>query len=86
MRALRQARELLPFPMLGIDTDNGSEFINNELLEYCREEKLTFTRSRPYKENPNLCAEEIFHALRRDYSGQFKDGQLRTLQSRVKVR
>ena len=36
-------KELLPFSVLGIDTDNGSEFINYELLDFCKENKITFT-------------------------------------------
>ncbi len=39
--ALKRARQLLPFPLLGIDTDNGVEFINVELLAYCEAEQLT---------------------------------------------
>ena len=46
VHALQQARGLFPFPILGIDTDNGSEFINEELLAYCASEQLTFTRGR----------------------------------------
>jgi hypothetical protein len=42
--ALQQERARLPFPLLGIDSDNGSEFINNELRRYCEQEQLTFTR------------------------------------------
>ena len=41
--------QLLPFKMLGIDVDNGSEFINYDLLSYCEENAITFTRSRAYK-------------------------------------
>src|SRR3989338_8759093 len=44
--ALKDIRARLPFPLLGIDSDNGSEFINNHLLRYCRQEKITFTRGR----------------------------------------
>jgi hypothetical protein len=44
--------------LLGIDTDNGGEFINNSLLSFCREEKLTFTRSRPYKKNDQCHLEQ----------------------------
>jgi hypothetical protein len=58
MRALKHARRLLPFQLLGIDTDNGCEFINKELLSFCREEKLTFTRSRPYKKNDQCHVEQ----------------------------
>ena len=42
--ALKEIRAELPFPILGIDSDNGSEFINDELFRYCEQEKLTFTR------------------------------------------
>jgi hypothetical protein len=45
MRALKHAQRLLPFQLLGIDTDNGCEFINKELLSFCREEKLTFAEA-----------------------------------------
>ena len=45
--ALVRARAQLPFPLVGIDSDNGGEFINAHLLRYCQQEQLTFTRSRP---------------------------------------
>jgi len=51
-------REHLPFPLLGIDSDNGSEFINSELLRYCQQEKLVFTRSRPYQKNDGCHVEQ----------------------------
>jgi hypothetical protein len=44
-------RQRLPFPLLGIDSDNGSEFINDLLYHYCLDEEITFTRSRPYRKN-----------------------------------
>ena len=56
--ALGQARQRLPFPLLGIDTDNGCEFINHEMLRYCRQEEITFTRCRPYKKNDQAHVEE----------------------------
>ena len=46
--ALQQMRQRLPFPLLGIDSDNGGEFINDLLYQYCLDEKITLTRSRPY--------------------------------------
>jgi hypothetical protein len=49
--AVRQMRQRLPFPLLGIDSDNGGEFINELLYRYCLDEKITFTRSRPYQKN-----------------------------------
>jgi len=51
VKAIEAARRLIPFPMLGLDTDNGKESINHTLLDYCRREEITFTRSRPYKKN-----------------------------------
>ena len=56
--ALEQVRERLPFPLLGIDSDNGSEFLNDHLLRYCRAEKITFTRSRPYWKNDQAHVEQ----------------------------
>jgi hypothetical protein len=50
--------ESLPFPLLGIDSDNGSEFINNELYRYCTQQHITFTRSRPYKNNDGCHVEQ----------------------------
>lgn len=50
--------ELLPFKLLGVDTDNGSEFINYELLNFCKDQKITFTRSRAYKKNDQAHVEE----------------------------
>ncbi|BCL83685.1 hypothetical protein ccbrp13_61500 [Ktedonobacteria bacterium brp13] len=52
--ALRHARQLFPFPVLGLDTDNGGEFINEALLCYCEQEQITFTRGRPSLKN-DMC-------------------------------
>ncbi len=48
----------LPFDLLGIDSDNGSEFINDLLYRYCQDEKITFTRSRPYQKNDQAHVEQ----------------------------
>ena len=56
--ALHAMRPDLPFPMLGIDSDNGSEFINDLLYHYCINNKITFTRSRPYKKNDQAHVEQ----------------------------
>jgi hypothetical protein len=56
--ALRQMRQRLPFPLLGIDSDNGSEFINDLLYRYCLDEKITFTRSRPYQKKDQAHVEQ----------------------------
>ena len=58
IEALKIAQQLLPFRLLGLDTDNGSEFINYALLEFCKENKITFTRSRAYKKNDQAHVEE----------------------------
>jgi hypothetical protein len=57
-QALMLARSRLPFPLRGIDSDNGVEFINAHLLRYCQDEQLTFTRSRPYKKNDQAYVEQ----------------------------
>lgn len=49
--AIDRIRSRIPFPMLGIDSDNGSEFINNNLRRYCEANRITFTRCRPYRKN-----------------------------------
>jgi hypothetical protein len=54
LAGFQRARTLFPFPLLGVDTDNGSEFINEELVAYCEQEHLTFTRGRPYRK-PDQC-------------------------------
>ena len=56
--ALTAVSKRLPFPLLGLDTDNGSEFINYEMLKFCRREQITFTRSRAYKKNDQAYVEE----------------------------
>jgi len=56
--SLEVLQQILPFPLLGLDTDNGSEFINYALLDFCRIHKITFTRSRAYKKNDQAHVEE----------------------------
>jgi hypothetical protein len=56
--ALEDIRSKLPFPMRGIDSDNGSEFINYHLMAYCKAKQIEFTRSRPYKKDDNAHVEQ----------------------------
>lgn len=56
--ALERIRTRLPFPLLGVDSDNGSEFINEVLVGYCQRHEITFTRSRPYKKNDQCYVEQ----------------------------
>jgi hypothetical protein len=57
-QAILLLRQRLPFPLLGIDSDNGGEFINDILYRYCKSEQITFTRSRPYKKNDQAHVEQ----------------------------
>jgi hypothetical protein len=56
--ALEHIRHDLPFPLLGIDSDNGGEFINDELARYGEQEHLTFTRGRAGRKNDNPYVEQ----------------------------
>jgi hypothetical protein len=55
---IENIKERLPFSILGLDSDNGSEFINAHLLRYCDKNKITFTRSRPYRKNDSCFVEQ----------------------------
>ena len=61
-----------PFPILGIDSDNGSEFINHHLIKYCEEKKITFTKSRPYKKNDSCYVEQKNWSVVRKTVGYFR--------------
>jgi len=56
--AVHRMRQRLPFALLGVDSDNGSEFINQSFYSYCHQEKITFTRSRAYKKNDSCHVEQ----------------------------
>ncbi len=58
IHAIDQVRKLIPFPILGLDTDNGSEFINHDMINYCEREEITFTRGRAYKKNDQCFVEQ----------------------------
>lgn len=67
--ALKDIRERLPFDLLGIDSDNGSEFINNHLVGFCRNEHITFTRSRSSRKNDNCFIEQKNYTIVRGFMG-----------------
>jgi len=77
--ALTQIRSDLPFPLLGIDSDNGSEFINIQLLRYCEHEHITFTRSRPYRKNDNCYVEQKNYSIVRRAVGYYRYDQAEQL-------
>jgi hypothetical protein len=58
LEGVQKIRAKLPFPLLGLDSDNGSEFINESLFGYCQKEQITFTRSRPYRKNDSCFVEQ----------------------------
>ena len=58
MEQVIDIRSALPFALKGVDTDNGGEFINNVLPQYCKEHQITFTRGRPYRKNDNCFVEQ----------------------------
>ena len=69
IHAIRHIRKALPFPILGMDFDNGSEFINNEMINYCKAEKITFTRGRRHRKNDQCFVEQKNGAIVRNHSG-----------------
>lgn len=69
LEALADITQHLPFPIWGIDSDNGGEFINAELLRYCLERKITFTRSRPYRKNDSCFVEQKNYSIVRKTVG-----------------
>lgn len=67
--ALEHVIAVFPFPVIGIDSDNGSEFINDHLLAYCTDNKITFTRSRPGNKNDGAHVEQKNWARVRELVG-----------------
>jgi len=67
--AIAHARTLLPVPVLGLDSDNGGEFINHHLYRYCLREEITFTRCRPYKKNDQCHVEQKNYSIVRQTIG-----------------
>ena len=69
LAALQQACLLFPFPILGIDTDSGGEFLNEEVVAYCEQAHITFTRRRPYLKNDQCFVEQKNGAIVRQVVG-----------------
>jgi len=79
---IKEIERRLPFSILGIDSDNGTEFINAHLLHYCEKEHITFTRSRPYRKNDSCFVEQKnWSVIRRavGYSRHDMDNELNIL-------
>lgn len=58
IQAFGHALQLIPFPILGLDTDCGGEFINKEMISFCEQYQITFTRGRAYKKNDQCFVEQ----------------------------
>ena len=67
--AIHHVWQRLPVPLVGLDSDNGSEFINHGLYDWCRRYGITFTRSRPWKKNDSAHVEQKNGAVVRQLIG-----------------
>lgn len=88
LEGVEKIQAKLPFPLLGIDSDNGSEFINETLYNFCQEHKITFTRSRPYRKNDSCFVEQKNYSVVRRAVGYQRfdtDEQLRLLNELYEV-
>ncbi len=65
-------RKRLPFDILGLDSDNGSEFINDHLFRYCQDNQITFTRGRPYRKNDSCYVEQKNYSIVRRHVGYLR--------------
>ena len=65
-------REMLPFALLGLDSDNGGEFINQQLYGWCTQNNIEFTRGRPYRKNDNCFVEQKNGDVVRKTVGYFR--------------
>lgn len=70
--ALVELQAHFPFPILGIDSDNGSEFINAHMLRWCTDQQITFTRSRPNNKNDGAHVEQKNWAVARRVAGYWR--------------
>jgi hypothetical protein len=58
VEGLEGMRRAMPFPLRGIDSDNGSESVNDALVTYCQQHSVEFTRSRPHRKNDQAWVEQ----------------------------
>ncbi len=72
LAALNHIAAAMPFPILGVDSDNGSEFINDDLLTWCEDRRITFTRSRPGNKNDGCHVEQKNWAVVRTVVGYYR--------------
>lgn len=66
LEQLSDMMKTIPYPILGLDSDNGSEFINHPVVRWTSEQEITFTRGRPYRKNDNCFIEQRnYHSVRK---------------------
>jgi hypothetical protein len=70
--ALQDIRRALPFTLKGINSDSGSEFINDQLIRYCKANEITFTRCREYRKNDNCYVEQKNYTAVRQTVGYYR--------------
>jgi len=73
-----KACQLVPFPILGLDCDNGTEFLNEYLIRWCEGNRITFTRSRAYKKNDQAWIEQKNRSVVRKHVGRARFEGLET--------
>jgi len=72
LAALNDIAARMPFPILGVDCDNGSEFINDDLLAWCQDRGITFTRARPGNKNDGCHVEQKNWTVVRTVVGYYR--------------
>lgn len=72
LQALERLEKGLPFAIAGLDCDNGSEFINDKVVEWAGDRKIFFTRSRPYKKNDQAVVESKNNHIVRKYGFYYR--------------
>lgn len=72
--AVHFIRQALPMPLRSLHTDNGGEFLNHILVPWCRDERIAFTRGRPYRKNDQAYVEQKNGSVLRRYIGYDRYG------------
>jgi hypothetical protein len=72
LAALNRAVSTVPFEVVGLDFDNGSEFLNHGVIDWAAGKKIFFTRSRPYKKNDQATIESKNNHLARKYAFHYR--------------
>ncbi|WP_256843040.1 integrase catalytic domain-containing protein [Ornithinimicrobium cryptoxanthini] len=72
LAALKAAHQEIPFEVVGLDFDNGSEFLNHPVIEWAGQQQIFFTRSRPYKKNDQATIESKNNHLVRKYAFHYR--------------